>query len=338
MMDLISCYSQYSTQITESATSSSISSTSCSNYKPSSSCIISPPNNNIIPSTQTAVASLYKTTLTNNNHHYITITWYRNTTTQGLQITTTTHHNTIPTTIFRLNTLTHTHARLFRKKKGSKTLEINDARFEIYYDLSSAVYGAGAEPVEGYYILVIIDSEVALFLGDMYEEHVVKKVKMNKLVGKYGLVCRKEHFSGNTVYVTKARFSDKANWHDIMIRCTGEHDGLKNPNLLVYIDKRVVIRVKRLQWNFRGNQTIFLDGLLVDLMWDVHDWFFHSDSDPGSGQEPDSGPGSGSGSGHAVFMFRTRSGLDSRLWLEEKIVKSDDQKNGFSLLIYATKS
>lgn len=295
----------------------------------------------MIPSTQTAVACLYKTTLTNNNHHFITITWYRNTTTQGLQITTTTDHNTI-TTIFRLNTHTHTHARLFRKKKGSKTLEINDARFEIYYDLSNAVYGAGtgagagAEPVEGYYILVIIDSEIALFIGDMYEEHVVKKVKVNKMEGKYGLVCRKEHFSGNTVYATKARFSDSGNWHDIMIRCIGEHDGLKYPVLLVYIDKRVVIRVKRLQWNFRGNQTIFLDGLLVDLMWDVHDWFFHSDTDPGSVQESDSG--SGSGSGHAVFMFRTRSGLDSRLWLEEKIVKSDDQKNGFSLLIYATKS
>jgi hypothetical protein len=61
-------------------------------------------------------------------------------------------------------------------------------------------------------------------------------------------------------------------------------------------------RVKRLQWNFKGNQTIFVDNLLVDLMWDVHDWFFNP------------------ASRYAVFMFRTRNGLDSRLWLEEKLV------------------
>jgi hypothetical protein len=36
--------------------------------------------------------------------------------------------------------------------------------------------------------------------------------------------------------------------------------------------------VKQLQWNFRGNQTIFVDNLLVDLMWDVHDWFFNPTS------------------------------------------------------------
>jgi hypothetical protein len=60
--------------------------------------------------------------------------------------------------------------------------------------------------------------------------------------------------------------------------------------------------VKRLQWNFRGNQIIFVDNLLVDLMWDVHDWFFNL------------------ASRYAVFMFCMRSGFDSRLWLEEKLV------------------
>ncbi|KAM0008429.1 hypothetical protein Hdeb2414_s0114g00799571 [Helianthus debilis subsp. tardiflorus] len=133
------------------------------------------------------------------------------------------------------------------------------------------------------------------------------------------------------LYTTKARFSNAGNWHDIVIRCTGEIEGLKYPVLQVSFDKRVVIRVKRLQWNFRGNQTIFLDGLLVDLMWDVYEWCFCLDT----------GSRSGSGSGQVVFVFRTRSGLDNRLWLEEKIVKSEDDnddKKGFSLLVYATKS
>ncbi|KAI3722118.1 hypothetical protein L2E82_33146 [Cichorium intybus] len=306
MMDLISCYSQYAVQVSESS--------SCSSYTSASSCIVSP---NLIPSTQTAVCCLYKTTLSTGEHHIITVTWYRNATTQGLQI----NSGNDSSTAFRLNT----HSRLFRKKKGSKSFEINDSKFEVYYDLSSAQYGAGAEPIEGYYVLIMVDSELGLIIGDMPEESAVKKLKTNKQIGKFSLLSRKEHFSGNTHYATKAKFSDTGSSHDILIRCTGENEGLKYPVLVVYIDKRVVIRVKRLQWNFRGNQTIFLDGLLVDLMWDVHDWFFNNES--------------GSGSGHAVFMFRTRSGLDSRLWLEEKIVKSDDDhKKGFSLLVYATKS
>ncbi|KAK1409988.1 hypothetical protein QVD17_36520 [Tagetes erecta] len=309
MMDLISCYSQYAVQVSESS--------SCSSYTPSNPCIISP--NNFIPSTQTTVNSLYKITLSSGDHHFITVTWHRNATTQFL------HINSGDNSLFRLNT----HSGFFRKKKGTKWFETHESKFEIYYDLSSAQYAAGAEPVEGYYVLIVINSDVGLLIGDMTEETTVKRIKTHKQIGKFSLVSRKEYFSGNTLYTTKAKFSDAGNWHDVMIRCTGENEGLKHPVLQVCIDKRVVIRVKRLQWNFRGNQTIFLDGLLVDLMWDVHDWFFNSD------------PGSGSGSGHAVFMFRTRSGLDSRLWLEEKIVKGDDdddEKKGFSFFIYATKS
>ncbi|CAI0454141.1 unnamed protein product [Linum tenue] len=66
-----------------------------------------------------------------------------------------------------------------------------------------------------------------------------------------------------------------------------------------------------MQWNFRGNQTIFVDGLLVDLMWDVHDWFFHPEATTATAPAA------------AVFMFRTRSGLDSRLWPEEKLAQKE---------------
>ncbi|KAI3706463.1 hypothetical protein L6452_24226 [Arctium lappa] len=298
MMGLISCYNELTVQISESS--------SCSNYK-----IVSP---NFVPSIQTAATNLYKTTLSTGDHHLITVTWSRNTTTQGLQI----NSGDDPSTAFRLNT----NSRLFRKKRGSKAFEINNSKFEVFYDLSSAHYdGAGAEPIDGYYVFITIDSELGLFLGDTAEEAVVKKVKTYKQIANFTLISRREHFYGNTLYATKARFSDAGSCHDILIRCTGEDDGEKHPALSVCIDKRVMIRVKRLQWNFRGNQTIFVDGLSVDLMWDVHDWFFNS----------------GSGSGHAVFMFRTRNGFDSRLWLEEKMNKKDEKKE-FSLLVYATKS
>jgi len=199
------------------------------------------------------------------------------------------------------------------------------------WDLSNAKYESGPEPVQGFHVVIIIDSEIGLVLGDTAEETVVSKrrdfrsnnININKALAKVSLLSRREHCSGNTLYTTKAQFSDTGTWHDVMIRCgvEKENEGLfKSPVLCVCIDKKTVIRVKRLQWNFRGNQTIFVDGLLVDLLWDVHDWFFNPSS------------------GYAVFMFRTRSGMDSRLWLEEKNAHKDKDRVEFSLLIYACKT
>ncbi|KAK1429186.1 hypothetical protein QVD17_11390 [Tagetes erecta] len=305
-MGLISCYSELTVQLSQKSL--------CSNHKNIVSNSISP---SLTPSIQTVVTNLYTTTLSTGIRHLITVTWCRNTTTQGFEI----NSGDDPTTGFRLNT----NSRFFRKKKGSKSFEINDSKFEVFYDLSSAQYATGAEPVERYYVVILVDSELGLFLGDMLEAF-FKKVKINKQNVKFNLISRRECIYGNTLYSTKARFSDTGECHDILIQCTGEGNGVvKRPCLLVSIDKRVVVRVKRLQWNFRGNQTIFVDGLSVDLMWDVHDWFFTSRC------------GSGSGSGHGVFMFRVRNGLDSMLWLEDK-KKIKDEKKEFTLLVYAIKS
>lgn len=216
--------------------------------------------------------------------------------------------------------LLNTNSRFLRKKKGNKVIESANSQIEVFWDLSNARYDSGPEPVEEFYVLVMIDSELGLFLGDMAEEAVAKKFKTGNVAAKFSLVSRREHCSGNTLYSTKAQFSATGIVHDILIRCSSENEGFKHPVLSVYIDKKMVMRVKRLQWNFRGNQTIFTDGLLVDLMWDVHDWFFNP------------------ASGFAVFMFRTRSGFDSRLWLEEKMDQKDQDRIEFSLLIYASKS
>ncbi|XP_076960871.1 uncharacterized protein LOC143637346 [Bidens hawaiensis] len=311
MRGLMSCYSELAVQVSDKS--------SCSNYKTvSNSVSLSSPK--LIPSIQTAVTNIYKTTLSTGISHVITVTWCRNSTAHGLQINT----GDDPTTAFRLNT----NSGLFRKKKGNKAFEINDSKYEVFYDLSAAQYGTGAEPVDGYYVVIIVDSELGLFLGDMSD---FKKMKSYKQVAKFDLISRRECFSGNTLYSTKAKFTGAGSCHDILIRCTGDDDGVnvKSPTLTVCVDKRVVIRVKRLHWNFRGNQTLFVDGLQVDLMWDVHNWFFASGSE--------SGAVSGPGSGRAVFMFRTRNGLDSRLWLED-LVKMKDEKQEFSLFVYATKS
>lgn len=300
MRDFASCFSEIATDIVSDASCSTYSNHSC----------ISP---SLIPSIQIAVNCLYKTILSNQQPLLITVTWCKNSLSQGLNIS----FGDDSSTTFKLNP----NSRLFRKKKGNKTIELSNSKCEIIWDLSTAQYKTGPEPVQGYYILIMVDSELGLILGDMAQEAVTKKIKNGTHLAKSTLVSRREHYSGNTHYSTKAQFCETGISHDILIRCSGDNEGLKYPVLSVCIDKKVVIRVKRLHLNFRGNQSIFVDGLMVDLFWDVHDWFFNP------------------GSGYAVFMFRTRSGLDSRLWLEEKLVQKDDQeKLEFSLLIYACNS
>ncbi|KAJ8767763.1 hypothetical protein K2173_020703 [Erythroxylum novogranatense] len=292
MRDVVSCFSENAIDV------------SCSSYL--NKACMSP---NLIPSVQNAVASLYKIILSTRKQVTVLVTWCRNQTSQGLSI----NFGSDPSSSFKINT----NDKLFRRKRGNKVFELEKFKIEVFWDLSSAKYVRGPEPVGNFYVLVMVDSEISLVMGDLGEETITKKFKTNTPFAKVSLLSRQEHCAGNTLYATKAKFCDSGIQHDILIKCSGENEGLKHPVLSVYIDKKMVIRVKRLQWNFRGNQSIFLDGLLVDMMWDVHDWFFNP------------------ASGYAVFMFRTRSGMHSRLWLEENMVHKEQQKVEFSLLIHA---
>lgn len=183
------------------------------------------------------------------------------------------------------------------------------------------MYENGPEPSNEFYITVLVDSEIRLLLGE--EEEEIERLKTEYPVGRFSLVSRCEQFSGKSVYSTKAQFSEKGMAHEIVIKCCEEENGLRKSDrvLCVAIDKKKVFEVKRLRWNFRGNQAIFLDGLLVDMMWDVYDWFFREES-----------------GGFGVFMFRTRTGFDSRLWLEENKDSEAVGCHQFSLLICACKN
>ncbi|CAL1404015.1 unnamed protein product [Linum trigynum] len=350
MRDFVSCFSenainvatqqphhQYSFSCSSSAAAAVVSSPVTAAASSSSSS--ASPSAAATPSVQNAVSSLYRISLSSHKKPLLlSVTWarFQSAAQQGLTI------SNGPST-FKLNTSSG----LFRKKKGSRSIDAGgpDSKFDVYWDLSSARYDSGPEPLDGFYVIVLIDSEIALVLGDLADESAVLSKKLLRAApaaAKVSLISRQEHCSGSTLYSTKARFSETGGQHDILIKCSGgggagEKEGLKqrhhHPVLSVCIDKKVVIRVKRLQWNFRGNQTIFVDGLLVDLMWDVHDWFFHPAA------------ATATAAAAAVFMFRTRSGLDSRLWLEEKLAQKEEQlqqqqqqRLEFSLLIYACKS
>lgn len=297
MRDFVSCFSEYAVSVAD---------TSCSSY--GTSACIAP---SLVPSVLNAVTNIYKVTLSNHKQLMITVAWCKTQMSQGLSI----NFSDTMLSPFKLNF----NSRLFRKTKGSKIIESENWKIEVFWDLCSARYQSGPEPVDGYYILVMVDSNLTLILGDLAAEAIDKKIKTSSHSAKVSLMTRKEHYSGNTLYTTKAKFCETGNQHDILIKCSGEDEGLKYPSLSIHIDKKTVIRVKKLQWNFRGNQSLFIDGLLIDLMWDVHDWFFKPSS------------------GYAVFMFRIRNGIDNRLWLEEKIEQKELEKVEYSLLIHASK-
>lgn len=254
------------------------------------------------------VTCIYKAKISNQTQVLITLTWFGNLT-AGIRVG---------------QELNYSEFKRLKKNIGRETFRSCGFNVEVFWDISDAKYGAGPEPVKGFYVVVFVESELILVLGDKQDNAMVIP-RVSK--GNFSLVSRSERFCGHYVYSTKAQFSDNGMAHEIVVKCSrGEkeedeeeeenEEGSKstNPVLSVCIDRKPTFKVKKLRWNFRGNQAIFLDGLVVDLMWDVHDWFFNTTS------------------GCAVFMFRTRSVLHSRLWLEQQ---KEQDKAEFSLLICA---
>ncbi|KAJ0262164.1 DUF868 family protein [Hirschfeldia incana] len=238
-----------------------------------------------------------------------------------------------------------------KKQKGSKKLTSSSGSLnaEILWDLTEAEYeNNGPEPSRGFSVVVAVNSEVVLRIGGVDQESLRRDWR----------VSRTERYSGSCWLSTKAKFSDVGSKHEIQIQCGGGGGGgggeeghlwkLKSPETMsVWVDKRKVFQVKKLKWNFRGNQTMFFDGMLIDMMWDLHDWFFKettSSSSTSSSKTASSSSSSSSSSSPpcAVFMFRRRSGLDSRLWLEEdeeenKKIGLREAKHSFSLVICVSK-
>jgi hypothetical protein len=207
---------------------------------------------------------------------------------------------------------------LFSKKKGSKSLTAGDGKIEIFWDLSGAKFGPGPEPLEGFYVTVVFDHEMVLLLGDMKKDAYRKTCAVRPALSTLFL-ARKEHIHGKKIYSAKAQFCGSGQCHDIVIEC--DSVGLKDPCLEIRIDKRPVMQVKRLAWKFRGNQTIMVDGLPVEVFWDVHSWLFSSTAS------------------NAVFMFQTCPAPEKSIpWMYSQIFReSQSQGLGFSLILYAWK-
>ncbi|TVT97553.1 hypothetical protein EJB05_57183, partial [Eragrostis curvula] len=209
---------------------------------------------------------------------------------------------------------------LFSKRKGSKVVEMQgDGNLEITWDLSNAKFGAGPEPIEDFYVALVCDLEAVLVLGDMKNNEEDRAVSPDALHSDAVMIARKEHIYAKKVYSAKARFLDIGQVHHISIEC--DTAGVRDPCLEIRIGKKRVLQVKRLAWKFRGNQTIYVDGLPVEVLWDVHDWLF------------------GSSSGCAVFLFQSGQSMDKFLLrtCSQNEKEAQQHRFGFTLILHAWK-
>ncbi|KAL4332769.1 hypothetical protein GQ457_07G037600 [Hibiscus cannabinus] len=171
---------------------------------------------------------------------------------------------------------------IFWKKHGYKKLSSATVpNVQVYWDLSRAKFGSGPEPDSGFYIAIVVDGEMTLLVGDSAKE-AYARTRAQKLGKSQALVLRREHVLGNKVYNTKARFGGRS--REISIEFKADEDG----KLCFSVDNKRVLQVKRIKWKFRGNERIEVDGISIQVSWDVYNWLFDNDLN----------------NGHVVFMFK----------------------------------
>ncbi|KAI3715485.1 hypothetical protein L6452_22469 [Arctium lappa] len=205
---------------------------------------------------------------------------------------------------------------LFSKRKGSKNLQVDFVTVDVYWDLTNAKFGSTPEPIQGFYLGLAFKGQMVLLIGDLRKE-ILKKTGSQSCSNS--LITKREHIFGKKVYATKAQFKDNGEIHDLRIECDAN-----DPRLVVRLDSKIVMQVKHLLWKFRGNYTISIDGVPVEVYWDVHNWLF------------------GSTTGSAVFMFQTCSGAGKSHefpWpCSQSLKESRLHCPGFCFTLYAWKN
>ncbi|KAK1269128.1 hypothetical protein QJS04_geneDACA013727 [Acorus gramineus] len=192
---------------------------------------------------------------------------------------------------------------LFWKRRGSKKFDLeqnNRWEVEFAWDLTRARFASGGpDPDSGYFVAVSISGEMLLVAGDLIEE-AYRKTKARNPDQKQPLpavmILRREHVVASRSYTTRAEIGGKI--RKISIDLTTSTSG-GDPRLCFAVDGKRVLQVKRLRWKFRGNEKIEVDGVRIQVSWDVHGWLFDgSATASASAEEAQATPAA------AVFAFR----------------------------------
>ncbi|PKU75864.1 uncharacterized protein LOC110097488 [Dendrobium catenatum] len=177
----------------------------------------------------------------------------------------------------------------FWSKKGFKSVDVGDHRVDLFWNLRHAKFSGGGspEPTGSYYVALVSGEEVVLLLGDL-KKKAYKRTKARPSLDDAKMVLKKENVFGKRSFSTKARFDERKREHEIVVENSiSGVNGKEDAEMWIRIDGIVMMHVSNLQWKFRGNETVMVEGSPVQVFWDVHDWFF-----------------GGPGMGQALFIFK----------------------------------
>ncbi|CAO2164890.1 unnamed protein product [Urochloa humidicola] len=256
-------------------------------------------------SLQAATTTVYRAVLSSGKEMLIRVTWTRSATAGAAGVAAVSFDDNaddLATTAKRSCQL------LLQKRRGSRSLvTAAGTAVGVHWDIAEAKYSTGQspEPERDFGLAVVAGGELALLLGSGgAARELARRLGATIPNGGPVLVSRREQVRGAAAHVTRCRFREGGEEHEVAVHaCRG--GGAGGEGLLrVSIDGEKVAEVRRLGWGFRGNRAAVLaDGEVVDVMWDVHDWWF------GGGRG-----GAGTGAG-AQFMVRTRAEKEGRLWM-----------------------
>ncbi|KAF8378214.1 hypothetical protein HHK36_029553 [Tetracentron sinense] len=172
----------------------------------------------------------------------------------------------------------------FWRKRGSKRFIVDGKAVDIFWDLKAAKFNGETEPQSDYYVAVVCEEKIVLLLGDL-KKNAYRKTGSRPALTEPILVSKKEYIFGKKKFSTRVKFHEKGRFHEISIECKNNRSSSGNnsnsnsyggfdPEMEIKIDGDIAIHVKHLQWKFRGNESIYINKVRVEVYWDVHDWLF----------------------------------------------------------------
>ncbi|XP_022755864.1 uncharacterized protein LOC111303718 [Durio zibethinus] len=227
---------------------------------------------------QSVFMSVFRTKIAD-HCRLITVTWYKNVLLHGLSVSV-----EGPEGEGQYTCKVELKLWYFWRKQGSKRFIVDGKAVEISWDLKAAKFNGETEPSSEYYVAVVCDEEAVLLLGDLKKDAYRKAGCRPALIDPI-LVSRKKHIFGKNKFSTRVKFHEKGRFHEISIECknrsttSGNMSNINSlggvePEMEIRIDGHSVLRVKHLQWKFRGNESIHVNKTRVEVYWDVHDWLF----------------------------------------------------------------
>jgi hypothetical protein len=216
----------------------------------------------------------------------------------------------------------------FWRRAGSRRVDLAGESVRVLWDLRRARFGGAGttpEPRAGYFVAVEAAGEVVLVQGDTRREDVLRRANCAAAEADAVAVARREHVFGRRRFAAKARLHEQGGLHDIAIDVEGGDNGKEDMEMRIGIDGEEAVRVKHLQWKFRGNQSVtFLSRAKVEVYWDVHDWLFSAGTRP------------------ALFIFRpivlsSASAPAGGTVLDGTLPSASSSTTGFCFYLYAWK-